>query len=72
MLTTPNDHPQLAAVDVRLRSTRGPIGLITLKGGSLSPVAKLFLKVVKSIRPAQSRAAVEKERRRLASCTVQQ
>jgi DNA-binding transcriptional LysR family regulator len=60
MLTTPNDHPQLTAVDVRLRKTRGPIGLIKLKGRSLSPVAKLFLQaassVVKAIRPAQSRA----------------
>jgi len=61
MLTTPNDHPQLTAVDVRLRKTRGPIGLIRLKGRSPSPVAKLFLQaaneVVKTIRPAQSRAA---------------
>jgi DNA-binding transcriptional LysR family regulator len=61
MLTTPNDHPQLTAVDVRLRKTRGPIGLIRLKNRSLSPVAKLFLQtaneVVKAIRPAQSRAA---------------
>jgi hypothetical protein len=60
MLTTPNDHPHLAAVDVRLHETRGPIGLITLKGRSSSPVAKLFLQigtqVVKSIRPARSRA----------------
>jgi hypothetical protein len=61
MLTTPNDHPQLTAVDVRLRTTRGPIGLIRLKNRSLSPVAKLFLQeassVVKTIRPARSRAA---------------
>jgi DNA-binding transcriptional LysR family regulator len=42
MLTTPHDHPQLTAVDVRLRKTRGPIGLIKLKNRSLSPVAKLF------------------------------
>jgi hypothetical protein len=34
MLTTPNEHPQLTAVDVRLRKTRGPIGLITLKSRS--------------------------------------
>ena len=40
MLSIPNDHPQLTAVDVRLRSTRGPISLITLKGRSPSPVAK--------------------------------
>ena len=67
MLTTPHDHPQLTAVDVRLRATRGPIGLITLKGRSPSPVAKLFLQVgaevVKSIHPDQARATVEKGRR---------
>jgi DNA-binding transcriptional LysR family regulator len=44
MLTTPKEHAQLTAVDVRLRKTRGPIGLITLKSRSLSPVARLFLK----------------------------
>jgi DNA-binding transcriptional LysR family regulator len=43
MLTTPNEHPQLTAVDIRLRTTRGPIGLITLKNRSLSPIARLFL-----------------------------
>lgn len=61
MLTTPNDHPQLTAVDVRLRNTRGPIGLIRLKNRSLGPVAKLFVQtaneIVKTIRPAQSRAS---------------
>jgi DNA-binding transcriptional LysR family regulator len=65
MLTTPNDHPQLMAVDVRLRKTRGPIGLIRLKNRSLSPVAKLFVQaasdVVKTIRPAQSRAAAARK-----------
>ena len=65
MLTTPNDHPQLTAVDVRLRKTRGPIGLIRLKNRPLSPVAKLFLQtaneVVKTIRPAQSRAAAARK-----------
>jgi hypothetical protein len=43
MLTTPNEHPQLTAVDIRLRTTRGPIGLITLKNRSLSPIARLLL-----------------------------
>ena len=43
MLTTPNKHPQLTTVDLRLPSTRGPIGLITLKNRSLSSIAKLFL-----------------------------
>ena len=57
MLTTPNEHPQLTAVDVRLRKTRGLIGLITLKSRSPSPVAKLFLRaaeVVKTIPRAGS------------------
>ena len=55
MLTTPNVHPQLTAVDVRLPTTRGAIGLIALKDHSLSPVAKLFVQsaapVVKAIQP---------------------
>ena len=55
----------LMAVDVRLRKTRGPIGLIRLKNRSLSPVAKLFVQaasdVVKTIRPAQSRAAAARK-----------
>lgn len=62
MLTTPNDHPQLSAVDVRLPKTRGPIGLITLKGRSLSPVAGLFtraaasaVKTIPSLRPLSAR-----------------
>jgi DNA-binding transcriptional LysR family regulator len=62
MLTTPNEHPLLTAVDVRLPTTRGAIGLIALKDRSLSPVAKLFSQsvapVVQGIKPKQtSRAA---------------
>jgi DNA-binding transcriptional LysR family regulator len=49
MLTTPSDHPQLTAVDVSLRKTRGPIGMITLKHRSLSPVAKLFLQAAAGV-----------------------
>ncbi|ANW05623.1 LysR family transcriptional regulator [Bradyrhizobium icense] len=55
MLTAPNEHPQLTAVDVRLPTTRGAIGLIALKDRSLSPVAKLFAQsvapVVEDIKP---------------------
>jgi len=62
MLKTPSDHPQLAAVDVRLPTTRGPIGLITLKSRSLSPTAKLFLQsaasVVKAVRSSRPRRAI--------------
>ena len=52
MLTTPNEHPQLTAVDVRLPKTRGPIGLITLKRRSLSPVANLFLQAASGVAKA--------------------
>ncbi|WP_156908707.1 LysR substrate-binding domain-containing protein [Bradyrhizobium murdochi] len=55
MLTAPNEYPQLTAVDVRLPTTRGAIGLIALKDRSLSPVAKLFAQsvapVVEDIQP---------------------
>jgi hypothetical protein len=58
MLTTPNQHPLLNAVDVRLRTTRGAIGLISLKDRSLSPVAKLFARsvapVLKKVGPKRS------------------
>lgn len=61
MLTTPNQHPLLTAVDVGLPTTRGAIGLISLRDRSLSPVANLFAKsvapVVEKIRPKRARAA---------------
>src|SRR6266545_18449 len=64
MLTTPNDHPQLTAVDVRLPTTGGAIGLIALKDRSLSPVAKLFAQsvapVVQDIQPKRTSRATRK------------
>lgn len=58
MLTTPNQHPLLTAVDVGLPTTRGAIGLISLRDRSLSPVAELFAKsvapVVDKIRPKRA------------------
>jgi len=58
MLATPNDHPQLTAVDVRMPTTRGAIGLIALKDRSLSPVAKLFAQsvapVLQDIQPTRT------------------
>jgi hypothetical protein len=64
MLTTPNKHPQLTAVDVRLPTTRGAIGLISLKDRSLSPVAKLFAQsvgpVVQNIQPKRTSRATRK------------
>ena len=63
MLTTPSDHPQLTAVDVRLRKTRGPIGMITLKHRSLSPVAKLFLQAAAGVVKKIPRAGPQPVRR---------
>lgn len=64
MLTTPNEHPQLTAVDVRLPTTRGAIGLIALKDRSLSPVAKLFAQsvapVVQGVKPKRPSRATRK------------
>jgi DNA-binding transcriptional LysR family regulator len=64
MLTTPNEHPQLTAVDVRLPTTRGAIGLIALKDRSLSPVAKLFAQsvapVVQGIKPKRASRGARK------------
>jgi DNA-binding transcriptional LysR family regulator len=64
MLTTPNKHPQLTAVDVRLPTTRGAIGLISLKDRSLSPVAKLFAQSVapalQDIRPKRASRGAQK------------
>jgi DNA-binding transcriptional LysR family regulator len=64
MLTMPRTHSEVTAVDVRLPTTRGQIGLITLKSGSLSPAAKLFQKsvasVVKEMRTSRSRRTARK------------
>jgi hypothetical protein len=64
MLTTPNEHPQLTSVDVRLATTRGAIGLIALKDRSLSPVAELFVQsaipIVKAIQPKRTSRAIRR------------
>jgi hypothetical protein len=64
MLTTPNEHPQLTSVDVRLPTTRGAIGLIALKDRALSPVAKLFAQsvapVLQDIQPKRISRAAQK------------
>ena len=57
MLTTPRRHPQLTAVDVRLRSTRGPVALISLKNRTLSPSARLFLQNAREIAGAHGTSA---------------
>jgi DNA-binding transcriptional LysR family regulator len=67
MLASPSQHPQLAAVDVRLPMTRGPIALITLKDRSLSPAAKLFMQsakqIAKAFAPPKARSAMAGKKR---------
>lgn len=42
MLRVPTEHRLLSALPVSLRETRTPVGLISLKHHTLSPVAKVF------------------------------
>jgi DNA-binding transcriptional LysR family regulator len=72
MLATPSHQHRLAAVDVRLPVTRGPIALIMLKGRSLSPAANLFVQfaaaVAKEMAPSArpSATGVKKKPKRAA------
>jgi DNA-binding transcriptional LysR family regulator len=43
MLKAPGWHPRLRALPVALPNTRAPIGLITLKGRTLTPLGQLFI-----------------------------
>ena len=43
MLKVPGWHPRLKALPIALPNTRAPIGLITLKGRTLTPLAQLFI-----------------------------
>lgn len=45
----PGRHPSVVALSVELPTTRRPIGIITLKNRTLSPLAQLFLDRVRSI-----------------------
>jgi DNA-binding transcriptional LysR family regulator len=49
MLKVPGRHPRLKALPIALPSTRAPIGLITLKGRTLTPLAQLFIENVRAI-----------------------
>jgi DNA-binding transcriptional LysR family regulator len=49
MLKVPGWHPRLKALPVALPNTRAPIGLITLKGRMLTPLAQLFIETVRVI-----------------------
>jgi DNA-binding transcriptional LysR family regulator len=49
MLKVPGWHPQLKALPIALPNTRAPIGLITLKGRMLTPLAQLFIESVRTV-----------------------
>lgn len=49
MLKVPGWHPRLKALPVALSNTRAPIGLITLKGRTLTPLAQLFMENIRAI-----------------------
>jgi DNA-binding transcriptional LysR family regulator len=49
MLKVPGWHPQLKALPIALPHTRKPIGLITLKGRMLTPLAQLFIENVRKV-----------------------
>ncbi len=49
MLKVPGWHPPLKALPVALPNTRAPIGLITLKGRMLTPLAQLVIDNVRSV-----------------------
>jgi DNA-binding transcriptional LysR family regulator len=48
MLKVPGWHPRLKALPIALPHTRKPVGLITLKGRTLTPLAQLFIDNVRT------------------------
>lgn len=54
MLKVAGWHPQLKALPIPLPHTRAPIGLITLKGRMLTPVAELFIENVRHVAEAMT------------------
>lgn len=57
MLKVPGWHPRLKALPIALPGTRAPIGLITLKGRMLTPLAQLFIENVRAIARPLAQAA---------------
>jgi DNA-binding transcriptional LysR family regulator len=56
LLRLPGKHPSVTALPVELPNTRRPIGIITLKNRSLSPLAQLFLDKVRAVtKPLKNR-----------------
>jgi hypothetical protein len=49
-------HPPLKALPIALPHTRAPIGLITLKGRTLTPLAQLFIETVRAVAKPMAQA----------------
>jgi DNA-binding transcriptional LysR family regulator len=49
LLRIPGRHPPLKGLPVALHSAKMPVGIITLKNRTLTPVAQLFIDNVRSI-----------------------
>lgn len=56
MLKVPGWHPRLKALPITLANTPAPIGLITLKGRMLTPLAQLFIDNVRAIAKPMAQA----------------
>jgi DNA-binding transcriptional LysR family regulator len=56
MLKVPGWHPALKALPIALPNTRAPIGLITLKGRMLTPLAQLFIENVRAVAKPMAQA----------------
>lgn len=56
MLKVPGWHPRLKALPIALPKTRAPIGLITLKGRMLTPLAQLFIETVRAVAKPMAQA----------------
>jgi molybdate transport repressor ModE-like protein len=55
MLRYPKPHPSLTALPIALPTTRRPIGLVTLKHRSVSPVADLVRSIAREVAKAMPR-----------------
>ena len=56
MLKVRGWHPPLKALPIALPNTRAPIGLITLKGRMLTPLAQLFIENVRAVAKPMAQA----------------
>jgi DNA-binding transcriptional LysR family regulator len=57
MLKVPGWHPPLKALPIALPNTRAPIGIITLNGRTLTPLAQLFIETVRAVARPLAQAA---------------